>query len=217
MSEQTKPGWYPDPWGGDAPRWWDGGQWTAHVGTAPVVTSPAAPTPTPTPARESTAHIPVYNVWIWLVVFAPYVSILALPFLRFPPLPDLAAMDDPGVMIQWQLEFFLEPALIVATLAGWAGAVLGIVAAHRDWKSLGDAGLERPFHWAWVFLIFVVGPVYAIGRAVVVRQRTGRGIAVLWAAIGALVATVVITIVWMAVFMVDMFSQISELTGSSFG
>ena len=215
MSEQVQPGWYPDPWGGDAPRWWDGGQWTAHVGTSPVPTFPAAPAAAPAaaPTRESTAHIPVYNLWIWLVVFAPYVSVLLLPFMHFPALPGLDAMDDPGSMIEWQLEMLLDPVLIVATLLGWAGAALAIVAAYRDWKVLGAAGLERPFHWAWVFMLFVVGPVYAIGRAVIVRQRTGRGVAVLWAAIGALVVTVVVTTVWIVVLMVEMFSQFSDLYG----
>ncbi len=25
------PGWYPDPWGGQGLRWWDGSNWTEHV------------------------------------------------------------------------------------------------------------------------------------------------------------------------------------------
>jgi hypothetical protein len=28
-------GWYPDPWGQAATRWWDGSGWTGHTGSAP--------------------------------------------------------------------------------------------------------------------------------------------------------------------------------------
>ena len=45
MTQQA--GWYPDPWGQAAQRWWDGQQWTSHVSgpTAPgAVAPPAAPT-----------------------------------------------------------------------------------------------------------------------------------------------------------------------------
>lgn len=32
-----KAGWYPDPWGGQDKRWWDGTQWTEHVqGESPL-------------------------------------------------------------------------------------------------------------------------------------------------------------------------------------
>lgn len=163
------------------------------------------------PAAVST--VPVSNVWIWLVVFAPAVSIVLLPFVQFPALPPLDAADDPMAMLRWQLELFLDPVLIVATILGWAGTVVAIVAAYRDWKLLAASGLQRPFHWAFVFLNLVVGPVYAIGRAVVVRQRTGRGIAVLWAAIATLVVTWGIAIVWVTVIAIDLVSQIMRMPG----
>jgi hypothetical protein len=38
-----------------------------------------------------------------------------------------------------------------------------------DWRRLRNAGVVRPFHWAWIFL----GPtVYVIGRTVVLRKVT---------------------------------------------
>lgn len=157
--------------------------------------------------------VPVSNVWIWLVVFAPSVSIVLLPFVQFPAPPPLDATDDPMAMFRWQLELFLDPVLIVVTILGWAGTVVAIVAAYRDWKLLTASGLQRPFHWAFVFLNLVVGPVYAIGRAVVVRQRTGRGIAVLWAAIATLVVTWGIAIAWTTVITIDIVTQIMRMPG----
>ncbi|MHB8246659.1 MAG: DUF2510 domain-containing protein [Acidimicrobiales bacterium] len=46
----TNPGWYVDPWGQSAWRWWDGGQWTGWL-SPPQVTSPY-PTPFLTEAAE---------------------------------------------------------------------------------------------------------------------------------------------------------------------
>jgi hypothetical protein len=36
MSTVQQAGWYPDPWGQAAQRWWDGQQWTSHVEGAVV-------------------------------------------------------------------------------------------------------------------------------------------------------------------------------------
>jgi hypothetical protein len=43
MSTAQQAGWYPDPWGQAAQRWWDGQQWTSHVeGAAATGTTPQA-------------------------------------------------------------------------------------------------------------------------------------------------------------------------------
>jgi hypothetical protein len=166
----------------------------------------------PTPAA-STSTVPVSNVWIWLVVFAPSVSILLLPWMRFPPFPSAAQLDDPRAMLDWQLQMFLQPAVVIMIVLGWVGLIIAIVAAYKDWKLLTESGMQRPFHWAFVFLNLVIGPVYAIGRAVVVRQRTGRGLAVLWATIATFVATFVIAMIWATVLVVDMVTQITQTSG----
>lgn len=42
----TAAGWYPDPWGAAALRWWDGTAWTGHVaGEAPAAGAPATAGP----------------------------------------------------------------------------------------------------------------------------------------------------------------------------
>jgi hypothetical protein len=56
--------------------------------------------------------------------------------------------------------------------------------------------------------VFLSSTVYTIGRAVVVKRRTGHGSAVLWASIGAIVLMFVITIVMALQMFAAVFSQI---------
>jgi hypothetical protein len=46
----TPPGWYPDPAGSSAQRWWDGSTWTEHLDTS------TTPAPTP-PAPQNNAPV----------------------------------------------------------------------------------------------------------------------------------------------------------------
>jgi membrane protease YdiL (CAAX protease family) len=48
------PGWYPDPWGVAAWRWWDGWQWTPYAG-GPVLFAVPAPKPTYPHDHEASA------------------------------------------------------------------------------------------------------------------------------------------------------------------
>jgi uncharacterized protein DUF2510 len=43
----TQPGWYPDPSGSGAVRWWDGTSWTQHVQAPSAPVAPAQPVATP--------------------------------------------------------------------------------------------------------------------------------------------------------------------------
>jgi hypothetical protein len=64
MSTAQQAGWYPDPWGQAARRWWDGQQWTSNVeGPAATGTTTQAPQAQPSPwqaqgAQGAQAHGP---------------------------------------------------------------------------------------------------------------------------------------------------------------
>lgn len=189
QTPQVPAGWYPDPEGSPRSRWWDGTQWTAHF-QEPYSAGAAQA------ALRAPEGTKAYNVWIWLAVIVPYVTLPLLFLLDFGSMFDVSAMDDPYEMTRLQAEFMFSPAVIALTLGGYLTAGLSVLFSYFDWKTLRDAGVPRPFHWAFAFLNFVIGPVYAIGRAVVVKRRTGHGSAVLWVTIALLVLTVLVAIIW---------------------
>ncbi len=51
------PGWYPDPAGADALRWWDGAQWTEHLQQQAAAPAPAQTAQT-APAGQQAAQLP---------------------------------------------------------------------------------------------------------------------------------------------------------------
>jgi hypothetical protein len=188
--------WYPDPSGGPNQRWWDGTQWTDHV-SGPATAAVALKAPEGTVTN---------TVWIWLIIVLPILPMLGLLTIDWRSLFDVeyTSLDSAKLMTS-QLAFFLSPGYLGAIIGGWVVYALNAFFAYRDWKFLQAAGVPKPFHFAWVFLSSFV---YTIGRAVVVKRRTGHGSAVLWASIGAIVLTFVITIVMMGLMMSAIFSQI---------
>lgn len=57
MSQQTPAGWFPDPFGRHEHRWWDGIQWTEHVGSAGSQTVDAPVIAPPTQAHSHPALV----------------------------------------------------------------------------------------------------------------------------------------------------------------
>lgn len=114
-------------------------------------------------------------------------------------------------MVQAQFAIFLSPAYIALTVGGWVLVALTIFFSYRDWRALQAAGVPKPLHWAWSFFSLGGYPVYAIARSVVTKRRTGHGSAVMWAAIGMLVLTFVIVIIWTIVLMTQMMQFITTL------
>lgn len=208
MTDSTTPsvpaGWYPDPAGSANLRWWNGAAWTDQFQQPYSADATAV-------ALKAPEGTKVYTPWIWLVVFLPYVT---LPFLFTI---DFSSMFDPEILLdetasaQAQLALFTSPAYLLLTLFGWLTTAATVFFSWLDFKTLRDAGVPKPFHWAFGFFSLGGYPVYAIGRAVVTKRRTGRGSAVLWATIIAMVVTIIVVIVWSAVLVNQVMQSVMEM------
>lgn len=153
-----QPGWYLDPDGLDALRWWDGGQWTDDRFDGGEAAGGAGRHRAPM-TRRGRSLLPdgtrVYTQWIWILVFLPILSTMTL-LLIDPTSPHLR--QDP----------ILIATALVAVVVWMACAIL----ARLDQTDLAARGVERPFSWAWSLLGAVI---YAIGRSVIVYTVSGRG------------------------------------------
>ena len=205
------PGWYPDP-AGVGTRWWDGRSWTdfRQAATVTIVSQP------PLPEGVSTG-----TLWILLQALIPLAQLAAqVPYLlSFRTLfgTQLAIMsrsrgsaissaDAHALLAQYAGAFGtfgVTSVLALVLSAAW------VVLAVLDARALQRVGIVQPFHWAWSFL----GPVYPIGRAVVLRRRIGRGIAPLWVLVAAFVATMLLGIGLEAAIFLPMFTGLASSPG----
>ncbi|SDY58275.1 DUF2510 domain-containing protein [Herbiconiux ginsengi] len=219
----TPAGWYPDPAGSPQLRWWDGSAWTDHLQAAAPEPAPAAPV-APSSSLQAPAYgqgysaapayavsgypsvpagTPAYGPFIWVITLLPLISFLMIPLL-YPSLELQLRSSMAGPYGQHLYGGYSMSGLViqgVVNLISLALYAATVVLAYFDHRWLLRAGYVRPFHWAWAFL----NPVYPIGRSVVVRRRSGRGIAPMWvsiaiAAVGVIVAIVLIVVVFSYTF-----------------
>jgi len=193
-------GWYPDPAGSGQLRWWDGVRWTEHVHPVPDA-APAAQHPLGTAggavAGPATRSPGLYTWYIWAIVLLPLLSVIALGFfdLRGFIVSSLDASSGAASSLAG-VSLLLDPGYLAMVGIGWVVYGVTVVLAFLDWRVLQRAAVARPFHWAWAF---IGGWVYVIGRSVVVKTRTGRGLLPIW----VMIAVVVIGIIVVVVKMVD--------------
>ncbi|MDN4642015.1 DUF2510 domain-containing protein [Agreia sp. PsM10] len=181
-SGQTQPaGWYPDPSGGQGTRWWDGQQWTQHV------SDPALQVYASNEPRRVDPSTPLYTPWIWLIVLLPLLSIVELLFWDMDAYmaSSISATRDP-------LAQYSDPGYLLIQGSSWLFYAVTVLFAFLDRRVLLQRGFDRPFHWAWTFL---GSTVYIIGRSVIVRRRSGRGLLPIWVTIGVFVVSLVVAIV----------------------
>jgi hypothetical protein len=178
MTEQNSPGvapagWYPVSPGSAQLRWWDGSAWTEHhhtLGQSPTSAYGA-------PALVAPEGTTTGTVWIWIFAVLPLATLAELPILVpfYKRILGAISLTDPPSLTR--AEF--APGSGIFGLWGVSIAIyaLFVVLAALDYRALRMRGVPRPFHWAWAFL---AGLIYIIGRTVVVRRRTGSGMAPLW-------------------------------------
>ncbi|MEQ1736174.1 MAG: DUF2510 domain-containing protein [Rhodoglobus sp.] len=198
----TQPGWYPDPAGSPRSRWWDGTAWTEHFYDAA--------TGAPVVVLRAPEGTKAYNPWIWLVVFLPYLTLPLLFTLDLSSMFSFDSLSDPSASTRAQLSLLTSPAYLAMTLGSFVLAGAVVFCAYRDGKVLQAAGVPKPFPWAWAFASLAGYPVYAIGRAVVTKRRTGHGSGVLWAVIGMFVLALVVSLIWVGTMMTTLMQQIAN-------
>jgi hypothetical protein len=185
----TPAGWYPDPNAPGGQRWWDGTQWTEHVGQAAQPYEPFAPVKAPAGTTTGT-------VWIWIIVLLPLLGLASIFLIDWKGYLDsfftAALSNDPSASTRASLALYTQPGYLLTVALGWLSYGVTVVFAALDVRELKKRGVPQPFHWAFAFL---TSTVYIIGRSVVVRRRTGGGLAPLWVWIGTLVINIIASII----------------------
>lgn len=188
-------GWYSDPAGSGQLRWWDGAAWTEHM-------HPGRDVPTAVSGTAESQNPGRYNWYIWAIVLLPVVSIIAFGFIDLRGYMMRAmAFSNGDASPMAGMALVADPGYLVSLILGWIVYAATVVLAFLDWRVLERAAVVRPFHWAWSFL---GGWVYVIGRCVVVKSRTGRGLLPIW----VMIAVVVLGIIVAVAKMVDAISAV---------
>lgn len=191
MTEQTAgvapAGWYPEPGAsaGTPLRWWDGTEWTEHVGPA----VPAHPSAEPA-AVVAGGSQRWGTVWVWLLAASPWLLTLVTGALA---LNAVITTDVP--VWHWIVLLVVPNALIV-------GLAIFDVRQLRQWHD----GVAT---WAWSFL---GAPVYLIARTLLLRNRGRFGAAPMWVGL-ANVLTGLLVIVGLVALGVWMVLQLSISMG----
>jgi hypothetical protein len=187
------PGWYPDANAPGGQRWWDGTQWTEHVQGAAAY-QPFQPLKAPEGTKTNT-------VWIWLIVFLPLLSMASIFLIDIEGyMRDvLQNPTSPGSMFS----IYTSPGFLITTFGSWVLYGVMVVFAVLDWRTLKARGVPQPFHWAFAFLSIV----YPIGRAVVVKRRTGSGLGPLWGVIIVYAVSLIVSLVWSFVITAQIMSM----------
>jgi len=226
-------GWYPDPAGRGRIQWWDGSQWTEHFaepaaqpsqqpsapaspayGEASPGYAPAAYTPQPYAPGAPYSAMPEklvapagtkpYNLFVWLLALLPLVNLVSGIVSSFSLDEQIENSMSATPSDVFTPEYFLSLGLSFLLIA------LAVLFALLDYRALVRAGVPRPFHWAWSFLIILNAPVYIIGRSIVVRRRTGSGLIPMFVYLALWVATFVIGIVIAAAALGPIFDELSQ-------
>jgi Protein of unknown function (DUF2510) len=204
----TPAGWYPDPENAAQLRWWDGAQWTENRSNP----APASPYSTTTVALKAPEGTNWNTVWIWILVFLPYVSSLGIFAIDWRHAFDFSNVSNATGMLSAELSLITSPGYIFTIVSGLIAFGLFVWFSYLDWRELTNRGVPKPFHWAWGFL----SVVYTIGRSVVVRRRTGRGISPMWVTIAVYVAYLIASFVFMGIMMATLFTSLQAVLPNTY-
>lgn len=132
----------------------------------------------------------IYTWHIWAIVLLPIISLIVsvITFSSLEPALEryITEVQNYSGTTPPQLQY--PAGYYVSLVVGLVIYLVTVLLAYFDSRALAKAGIARPFHWAWAFL---TNYVYVIGRSVVVRRRSGRGLWPIW----ALAAVVLLSII----------------------
>jgi hypothetical protein len=198
-------GWYPVSAGSANLRYWDGAAWTEHIHNPAVAVAPVATArPVQPKAPEGTSP---NTIWFWLTVASVVVGIAGSAVSAVSAV-NLGSVDDSAV---W------TPAFTAALILGAIETVAYILFPILDWRVLRKRGVPSPFHWAWsLFSLPLSSPiVYVIGRTVVVKRRTGKGLAPLWVFVGLQVISWIFGLILIVAFFIALATQFGNTLGNA--
>ena len=164
--------------------------------------------------------IPTNTVWVWLIVALPLVSVLMLflfdwksqleQFLYAAVLAEQGGYSSSSTMMNFSLNstlFSIGMSVLGLVLGG-----LSVLFAFLDWRQLRARGIVQPFHWAWAFFVFIVtAGVYVVGRGIVLRRQTGKGLGPVWGFIAVTVVSIVTASLWVIFLLRDFFAVMEQL------
>jgi Protein of unknown function (DUF2510) len=202
----TPAGWYPVTPGSSQLRWWDGTAWTDHVHDQAVAQVGGA--------LKAPAGTNPNTVWVWILAVLPLLGLASL-FL-FNPAPYFRSVmsdagSDPTLVYRAEMAFLTSPGYLILVALGFVTYAITVLFAGLDWRQLKVLGVPKPFHWAWTFLPSYGQFVYMIGRFVIVKRRTGTGLAPLWVWIATIVVVFIAGIVWAIALFASLASMVSNL------
>jgi hypothetical protein len=205
MTQPTTPGaapagWYPITPGSSQLRWWDGTQWTEHEHMLSL--SSGQPLSAPAGTNPNT-------VWVWIFALFPLAQLAEIPLISALYSRIFAVgLSDPTATST--AEFAPDSGYFAIQGISLFLFAVYVVLAVLDYRSLRARGVPSPFHWAWTFLGSLV---YIIGRTVVVRRRTGAGMAPMWIGIITIVGVAVVIIVVLVPIVTAGVGSLSSLPG----
>jgi hypothetical protein len=204
----TPAGWYPVAPGSSQLRWWDGTAWTDHVHDQAVAQVGGA--------LKAPAGTNPNTVWVWILAVLPLLGVVGL--LLFNPASYMQSVisstgSDPtsASVMQAETAMLTSPGYLILVALGFITYAITVVFAALDWRQLKVLGVPKPFHWAWTFLPSYGQFVYMIGRFVIVKRRTGTGLAPLWVWIATIVVVFIVGVVWAISLFASLGSMVANL------
>lgn len=196
-------------------RYWDGTAWTEYFHDPAAVTAPVAATGVRAPGLKAPDGTNPTTVWFWITAASPALAIVGFIPTAIYLGNAVSTVTDPSQLAAQQFSV----AGILTTLTGFVALAAYILFPILDSRQLVKRGVPSPFHWAWSLAALIVSSpiVYVIGRTVVVKRRTGSGLAPLWLFIALQLIAWIVGLIVAIAFIAAVLNQFEALLSTSGG